>query len=121
MIIDVTIARIVSGYFPTFAQLFPKPGNSAAQSFFEADLRLPTENPARLGDIRLAHLRIILGAQIFVHHTGCVAGECVDQFGKRLDRELAGIPDIDRLDLIGEEQAIDPFNQIIDILKRTGL
>ena len=117
----MTIARIVSGYLSTFAQLFPKPGNGAAQSFFKADLRLPTENPARLGNIRLAHLRIILGAQIFVHYTSGVAGERIDQFGKRLDRKLAWIPDIDWLDLIKKEQAIDPFDQIIDILKRAGL
>ena len=74
-----------------------------------------------LRDVRLAHLRIVLGAHVFVDDPGLVAGESIDDLGELLDGELARIADVDRIGLIGKQQPVDPLDQIIDILERARL
>lgn len=50
-----------------------------------------------------------------------IAGDLVDQFGTRFARELAGVADIDRLDRVGIEQAVNTLDQVAHILERARL
>src|SRR5512132_1934099 len=62
----------------------------AAQAFLELNLRLPTEELARTGDVGLPDLRIIDG-QRFVDELALRAGDTENGLGQLVERELGRV------------------------------
>jgi hypothetical protein len=77
----------------------------------------PSQGSSAPGNIGLAHLWIVFGAQIFTDNPCRIPRQFIDDLRKFFDRPLLRIANIDRLSEITLEQTVDSFNQIIDILE----
>jgi hypothetical protein len=66
-------------------ELTAEPRNGALQSFVHRYLWLPAEDGSRSGNIGLAHLWIIFGAQILADNSCRVTGQFIDDLGKFFD------------------------------------
>src|SRR5450759_224360 len=70
-----------------------------AQPFAERNLRLPTQHPFRLGDVRLPALGIVLGQRL-VDERRSAAHPALHLLSKFRDRQLLGIAQIHRIALV---------------------
>src|SRR3972149_4912116 len=97
-------------------------GDRLADSFLQADSRLPAQYRERPGDVRLPALGVIFAP-------GCrselnaspIAGQVIDGFGKLKDSCLHRIAYIDRFMFRGHQQSIDAVDQIVNVTKTARL
>ena len=89
-------------------------------SFVELDLRFPTENFPRPGDIGLAHFRIVHGKR-FVFDLRFRSRDPNDLFRELFDRHLARVPDVHWLVEIAHGQPENSVDQVRHITERARL
>src|SRR5262245_38668582 len=91
-----------------------------AQPFLEPDLRLPAEDLARSGDVRLPDLRIVLGQRL-EDDLALRPRDPHHHLGELEQRELVRIADVDRHVLVAVREQIEAADQIVDVAEAARL
>ena len=91
-----------------------------AEPFVQPHLRLPTEYPAGLADVGLSNLGIVDG-QRFVHDLGSRSGQLDDPVRELENGHLGGVPDVDRVLLLGPQKPDDALDEILDVTEASRL
>jgi PKD repeat protein len=97
-----------------FSKCLPEIVVSNFQAFSTIHFRLPAQKLFRLGNIRLALLRIIF-RQRFEYNFLCCIGKLNYFVCELIDGDLIGVANVHRQVIITEEEAVNSFHQIVDI------
>ena len=87
---------------------------------FPGDFRFPAKNFSGFSNIRLP-LQGIIGRKWFVNNLLRGTGELYDLFCEIPDGDLVRIPDIDRIGVITEEQAVNSVDLVVNLTEGAGL
>src|SRR4051812_23317931 len=95
-------------------------GERALEPLSELDLRLPTEQLLRQGDVGLALGRVV-GGERLERDLRRRAGDVDHRLGELEDRELVRVADVHRADVVGLEQRRDAADLVVHEAERPRL
>src|SRR5438105_1274840 len=108
----VRVAAITASRLDTY-RLRPDRGDRAAQPVLELDLGLPAEALARLRDVRLANLRIVLRKGL-EDDLALRAGHLQDDVRELEQGELLRVAEVDGIVLVAHREQVEAADQVVD-------
>src|SRR6476659_7345108 len=97
-----------------------EPCRGVAQPFVQRHARLPPEHPLGQGDVGLA-LRGVVDRQWLVDDLRRRTGYLEHLLRQLENRELVGVADVHRPDVVAVEQGENPPDLVVDVTEAAGL